>query len=125
MNCLDSVPACETVRLLWDRNRGGCFRLRLVPTLPVMIIIAPIFVLRFSRILPPLRSVLLTLLGFVLAMNIALWGLFNVQAAPVIIGANIARSSLIALFYFLPYLADRLLYPRFLGFCRPFPAIPT
>ena len=50
---------------------------KLVPTIPVAMLIAPIFILRFIRTQPTRRGILLTLLGFLLTINIALWGIFD------------------------------------------------
>lgn len=82
-------------------------RSELVPTLPAAIVVAPVFILRFSRILPPRRAVPLTLLGFVVSMNVALWGLFDISDAGVDLTVNVIRSTLLALLYALPYLIDR------------------
>jgi apolipoprotein N-acyltransferase len=90
-------------------------RSEVVPTIPVAIVIAPILILRFGRILPRGKGILLTLLGFVLSMNIALWGLFdlNDQSTEVILG--LIRSTLLAILWFLPFMIDRFVYPRFKG----------
>jgi hypothetical protein len=42
----------------------------IVPTIPIATLIAPVFILRFSRTQPARRGSLLTLLGFVLSINI-------------------------------------------------------
>ena len=50
---------------------------KLVPTIPIAILIAFVFILRFSRTQPAKRGIWLTLLGFILSINIGLWGLFE------------------------------------------------
>jgi len=81
------------------------------PTISVAIVIAPIFILRFIRTQPAGRGSLLTFVGFLLSMNIALWGLFG--SSTTILVVNLIRSTLLSILYFLPYLLDRLLYPKF------------
>jgi len=88
-------------------------RSELFRTIQVAIVIAPIFILRFSRTQTPLKGILLTLLGLTLSMNIALWGLFTSSDAKLILILNIVRSTMLAILYFLPYMMDRLVYPKF------------
>lgn len=88
-------------------------RSEIVPTIPLAIIIAPILVLRFSRTLPPARAIIYTLTGFILSMNISLWGLFDIRDQSLNMVFNVVRSTLLAVLYFLPYMIDRLLTPRF------------
>lgn len=88
-------------------------RSEVVPTIQVMILIAPIFILRFIRTQPAKKGILLTLLGFLLSMNIALWGLFEISDSWTMLVHDLIRSSLLAILYFLPYMLDRLLYPKF------------
>ena len=90
-------------------------RSEIVPTIQIAILIAPIFILRFIRTQPPKRGILLTLLGFLLSMNIALWGLFDMGDGSTTIIFNLIRSSILAILYFLPYMVDRLIYPKFKG----------
>ena len=54
---------------------------KLVPTIPVAILIAPVFILRFIRTQPARRGILLTLLGFLVTINIGLWGIFDISRA--------------------------------------------
>lgn len=89
-----------------------CRRSDFLPMIPAMIIVAPILILRFSRILPFWRSVLLTTLGFVLAFNISLWGIFDMGDPVVSLIFNIVRSTMIALLYAMPYWIDRAITPR-------------
>jgi len=89
-----------------------CRRSDFLPMIPQMIIIAPIFILRFSRSLPPGRSILLTIIGFVLAFNISLWGIFDMGDATLSLVFNVVRSTIIALYYALPFVIDRLITPR-------------
>ena len=88
-------------------------RSEIVPTIQVSIIIAPIFILRFIRTQPAKRGIFLTLFGFLLSMNIALWGLFEISDSSMMVIFNLIRSSLLAILYFLPYMIDRLIYPKF------------
>lgn len=83
-----------------------------VPTVPVMIAIAPIFILRFSRVLPTGRAIWLTVLGFIVSMNIALWGLFHLDSAWATLAVNLIRSTLLALLYALPFVVDRMVFAR-------------
>ena len=84
-----------------------------VPTIPITIAIAPIFILRFIRTQPAGKGIGLTLLGFLVIMNISLWGIFGDVAGLSASLFNVIRSSLLALLYFLPYLFDRVIYPKF------------
>lgn len=89
-----------------------CRRSDFLPMIPEMIIVAPIFILRFSRVLPAGRSILLTILGFVLAFNISLWGIFDMGDPTLSLVFNVVRSTIIALYYALPFAVDRLVAPR-------------
>jgi apolipoprotein N-acyltransferase len=89
-----------------------CRRSDFLPYVPAMIIVAPILILRFSRVLPTLRSMLLTTLGFVLAFNIALWGIFDMGDPTLSLVFNAVRSTMIAALYAIPYLIDRAIAPR-------------
>lgn len=89
-----------------------CRRSDFLPMIPQMIVVAPIVILRFSRTLPAGRSILLTILGFVLAFNISLWGVFDMGDPTLSIVFNAVRSTIIALYYALPYAVDRLVAPR-------------
>jgi apolipoprotein N-acyltransferase len=103
-------------------------RSEVFPTIQAMIVIAPIFILRFSRTLPLWRAITLTILGFVLSMNIALWGLFDISDPLAGLAFNTIRSTMLALLYALPYLIDRVLYQRFgpsLWSVLAFPAVVT
>lgn len=86
---------------------------KLVPSIDIAILIAPILILRFIRTQPAKRGILLTLLGFILSMNIALWGLFEFDKASLTISFGLIRSSLLAIIWFLPFMVDRLIYPKF------------
>lgn len=86
---------------------------KLVPFIEIAILIAPIFILRFSRTQPAKRGIWLTLLGFLLSFNIALWGLFDFDDSSVMASFSLIRSSLLAIVWFLPFMADRLIYPKF------------
>ena len=86
---------------------------KLVPLIPTAILIAPIFILRFIRIQPTARGIWLTLLGFLLSFNIALWGLFEFDDPSLMTFYSLVRSSLLAIIWFLPFMIDRMLYPKF------------
>ena len=85
----------------------------LVPFIDIAIIIAPILILRFIRTQPAKRGIWLTLLGFILSMNIALWGLFAFDEKWMTIVFGLIRSTLLAIIWFLPFMLDRIIYPKF------------
>jgi len=84
----------------------------IIPHWDAAIIIAPIFILAFTRSLSTRKGNLLTLLGFLLSCNIALWGLFDTGDEVASIVYNLVRSSVLALLLSIPYIADRLIYPK-------------
>ncbi|MBW2980786.1 hypothetical protein KY360_05210, partial [Candidatus Woesearchaeota archaeon] len=86
---------------------------KLVPTIPIAIVISFVFILRFCRTQPAKRGIWLTLLGFILSINIGLWGLFDMGGDISSLLFNLIRSSLLAVLYFLPFMADRLINPKF------------
>jgi len=86
---------------------------KLVPIIDIAILIAPVFILRFIRTQPARRGIWLTLLGFVLSMNIALWGLFELDDKWMTLAFGLIRSTLLALIWFLPFMFDRMIYPAF------------
>jgi apolipoprotein N-acyltransferase len=83
-----------------------------MPFIEIAIVIAPIFILRFIRTQPAKRGIWLTLLGFILSMNIALWGLFEFDEAWMTIFFGLIRSTLLAIVWFLPFMLDRIIYPK-------------
>jgi len=85
----------------------------LVPFIEIALVIAPIFILRFIRTQPAKRGIWLTLLGFILSMNIALWGLFEFDEIWMTISFGLIRSTLLAIIWFLPFMVDRIIYPKF------------
>lgn len=85
----------------------------LIPFLAGAIVIAPIFILRFIRTQPLKRGVWLTLLGFTLSMNIALWGLFTFDEQWMTIVFGCIRSTVLAIIWFLPFMVDRFIHPWF------------
>lgn len=109
--------------LIWFIVGFGIFMFtrmsKIVPTIPIAMLFAPIFILRFSRTQPTRRGNLLTLLGFVLSINIGLWGLFDLEDGVSSLLFELARSSLLAVLYYLPYLVDRWLYPKFRNIGAP------
>lgn len=88
---------------------------KLVPLIDIAILIAPILILRFIRSLPAKRGIWLCLLGFILSMNIALWGLFEFDDRWMTILYSLIRSTILAIIWFLPFMLDRLIYPAFKG----------
>jgi apolipoprotein N-acyltransferase len=86
---------------------------KLVPTIPIAIIVAPVFILRFIRSQSAKKGIWLTLLGFICVVNIGLWGLFDMGGDISSLLFNLIRSSLLAILYFLPFMLDRLIYPKF------------
>lgn len=86
-------------------------RSELVPTFGCAIIIAPIFILRFLRT-QERYALALTFIGFLLSLNIALFGLFNIDNGFGTLAINLIRSSLLAVLFFIPYMLDRLIYRR-------------
>jgi len=89
-----------------------CRRSDFLPMVPAMIIVAPVLILRLSRVLPLWRSIALTTLGFVLAFNISLWGIFDMGDPVLSLVFNVVRSTMIALLYAIPYWIDRAITPR-------------
>jgi apolipoprotein N-acyltransferase len=83
-----------------------------IPHISWAIIVAPIFILRFIRLQPARRGILLTLLGFIMSLNIAMWGLFTIGDPTASIIYNLVRNSVLAILFSIPYIADRLIYPK-------------
>jgi apolipoprotein N-acyltransferase len=81
---------------------------KLVPTIPIAILTAPVFILRFSRTQPVRRGNLLTLFGFYLSINIGLWWLYETNTL-----FNAVKILLLALLYSLPFMIDRPIHERF------------
>ena len=75
----------------------------------IAVIIGPVFILGFIRTQTAKKGSLLTLLGFILIFSIALWGLYGDE----FLLYSLISSSLLAILYSLPYIADRLIYPKF------------
>jgi apolipoprotein N-acyltransferase len=84
-----------------------------IPSLDIAILLAPIFILRFIRAQPAKRGIWLTLLGFIISMNLALWGLFELDEPLMTIAYGLIRSTLLAFIWFLPFMLDRMIYPKF------------
>jgi apolipoprotein N-acyltransferase len=81
---------------------------KLVPTIPIAILIATVFVLRFSRTQPVGRGNLLTLFGFYLSINIGLWWLYESNTI-----YNAVKILLLTLLYSLPFIIDRPIHEKF------------
>ena len=92
-----------------------CRRSDFLPMIPAMIIVAPIIILRLSRILRIGWSMLLTFVGFAAAFNIALWGVFDLGDPGLNLAFNVGRSTMIAFLYTVPYWIDRIVVPRLGG----------
>ena len=111
------MPKHNDLPVLWFFLGFGIFmftrRSEIVPTIGIAIIIAPIFILGFIRTQTTKKGILLTFLGFVLSLNIALWGLFELSDKSSSLIINLVRSSLLAIPFSLPYIADKLIYPKF------------
>jgi len=103
--------------VLWFFLGFGIFmftrRSEIVPTIGIAILIAPIFILHFIRTQTTNKGILLTCFGFILSLNIALWGLFELSDESLSLGINLLRSSLLAIPFSLPYIADKLIHPTF------------
>ena len=113
--------------ILWFFLGFGIFMFtrssKILPLIGIAIIVAPIFILRFVRTQTPKKGILFTVLGFILSFNIALWGLYGDEF--LIFG--VISSSMLAIVYSLPYIADRLIYPKLKGLLSTltFPIITT
>jgi len=88
-------------------------RSEIVPTIGITIVLAPIFILGFVRTQSTKRGICLTIIGFAASLNIALWRLFEVGDPSSSLIFNLVRSSLLAIPFSLPYVADKLIYPKF------------
>ena len=106
--------------VLWFLLGFGIFMLsRASSVIPFIIprgmamIIAPIFILGFIRSQTTKRGILLTLLGFLLSFNIALWGLFDDGDEFSMMLFSLVRSSVLAILFLFPYIMDRVVYPKF------------
>ena len=78
----------------------------------IAMIIAPIFILRFIRTQPTKKGIWLTLLGFLLSANVALFGLFEMETELSTILLSLVYASLIAIIFFFHYVMDRLIYQK-------------
>jgi apolipoprotein N-acyltransferase len=83
-----------------------------IPHVDAAIIIAPIFIVCFSRSLSTQKGIFLTVLGFMLSLNIAMWGLFDMGDDVMTMIYSLVRSSVQAILFSIPYIADRLIYPK-------------
>ena len=52
---------------------------RTVTFIPLAIVIAPLFILRFLRTQKAVKGILLALLGFTVSLTVSLWGLFSFE----------------------------------------------
>ena len=84
----------------------------IIPHWNAGIVVAPIFILAFGRSLSKRKGNWLTLVGFLLSCNIAMWGLFEMDTPTASMIYNTVRSSIIALLFSIPYMADRVLYSK-------------
>jgi apolipoprotein N-acyltransferase len=67
----------------------------LFSTIGCAIIVSPIFILRFIRT-QERHAIALTFIGFMLSLNIALFGLFKMEGGFLTLVGNFIRSSLLA-----------------------------
>lgn len=89
-------------------------RSEIIPSFQFAILLSSILILRFIRVQSKLKGILLTFLGFLLSLNISLWGLFQMSDSSTMIIFNVIRSSLLAFLYTIPFTIDRIVYPKFL-----------
>lgn len=89
---------------------------RTVTFIPLAIVIAPLFILRFLRTQKALKGILLALLGFTVSLSVSLWGLFSFEDKVFSLVFNTIRSVMIAIVLALPYIADRLMVKKTDGF---------
>jgi len=85
---------------------------KFIPSWGAAIVVAPLFILAFTRSLPTKKANWLTFLGFLLSLNIALWGLFDTRDKMSSLIYNIVRNSVLAILFSIPYIIDRLIYPK-------------
>ena len=110
----------KTLSVVWFLLGFGIFMFsRASKVIPFMIpgglamLIAPIFILGFIRSHTTKRGILFTLLGFLVSLNIALWGLFGAGDGFSMMFFDLVRSSVLAILFSLPYILDRVIYPTF------------
>jgi apolipoprotein N-acyltransferase len=89
---------------------------RTVTSIPLAMVIAPLFIIRFLRTQKAVKGIVLALLGFTLSLSISLWGLFSFEDKVFSLLFNTIRSLLVAIVLSLPYTADRLMVKRIKGF---------
>jgi apolipoprotein N-acyltransferase len=117
VNKKNSEEISNYLPLLWFFLGFGLFmftrRSEIVPTIGITIVLAPIFILGFVRTQSTKRGIWFTVIGFAVSLNIALWGLFEVSDQSSSLIFNLIRSSLLTVPFSLPYIADKLIYPKF------------
>ncbi len=86
---------------------------KIIPFIYIAIVIAPIFILGFTRSQTVKKGNLLTILGFTLSLNIAMWGLFNTGDPLFTLIYNLVRNSILALLISFPYIMDRVVIEKF------------
>ncbi|MCG8572613.1 MAG: carbon-nitrogen hydrolase family protein [Spirochaetes bacterium] len=84
----------------------------------IAIFFAPLFLLRFSRSQPKVKGILLTFVGYIIAIQIAQWNLKEIDNLLLFLIFNVRGNLVTALILALPYITDRLFYPRFSGFMK-------
>ncbi|MBE9509815.1 MAG: carbon-nitrogen hydrolase family protein [Bacteroidetes bacterium] len=106
----------EYRKLLWFFIGFGLFFFTRTSTfIPIAIALGPIFILRLSSSQKPFKGILITLLGFILVMQIAFWTPINFNDLfPGIF--SFVRSLLLGSIFTLPFIANRLIQPKFTGF---------
>ena len=113
----NSLKISKNLPFIWFLLGFGLFmftrRSEIIPTVGIAIVIAPIFILAFVRTQSTKRGIGFTVIGFVISLNIALWGLFELNDQYSSLIFNLIRSSLLTIPFSLPYIADKLIYPKF------------
>ena len=111
------MPKAGYMPILWFFIGFALFIFtRTVTFIPLAIVVAPLFILRFLRTQKAVKGILLALLGFTVSLMMSLWGLFSFEDKAFSLFFNTIRSLLIAMVLSLPYIADRLMVKRIQGF---------
>lgn len=89
---------------------------------PVAIFVAPILFLRFTHSEKKIKSIVLIILGFVVAIQVSLWGLFktDLDNSTFITIMSLISNIILALILVTPYVLERLLYQKFKSFKSTF-----
>lgn len=105
----------ELRKLLWFVFGFGLFFFTRTSTfIPFAIVFGPIFILRLSLSQKPFKGALITLLGFVLVIQIAFWGPVSLDEPLSIV--YFIRKLVLGAIFALPVIANRLIQRKFSGF---------